>query len=73
MTKTQSEKYRDTIISIYGSWDEYKKQRYHTPKAREDLLEAQRKAGRLSKNRPFKDPKKASEAGKKRKYGEAEY
>lgn len=66
---THSEKIRQAIIKKYGSWEEYKAQRYHTPEAKEKLLKAQRAGGKASTNRPFKDRDFASKMGKKARNG----
>ena len=68
-----NEKTRQTIISKYGSWDEYIKQRYHTPEAKANQLKAASAGGKKSGSRPFRDvPNLASKAGKM-KYGKGKY
>lgn len=61
---TRAEKIKATIITKYGSYEAYLEQRYRTPKAIADQKRAASLGGKKSGNRPFKDPVKASTAGK---------
>lgn len=57
------DKYRETIIMKYGSWENYQKERKYrqiekhgSEKAVEDMQKAiQAKGGRMSTSRPFRD------------------
>ena len=60
------DKARQTIIEKYGSWEAYKAERYLHPSKAEERRQRASKAGKATKKRTFNDPKKASEAGKKR-------
>lgn len=64
---TPQEKFKQTIIAKYGSWEKYVEQRYHDPTKAEQRREQASKAGKASTHRPFKDKELASLAGKKSK------
>ena len=71
---TPFEKAKATIIANYKkpgmtddeAWEAYKAQRYLHPSKAEERRQRASKAGKATKKRTFNDPKKASEAGKKR-------
>lgn len=59
---THADKIKAAAIAKYGSWEAYKKIRYGTPKAKADLLKAQKAGGKATTHRPFKDSDMAKEA-----------
>lgn len=61
----RSEKIKQTAIKKYGSWEAFVEKRYKTPEAIEAQKRAASAGGKVSGNRPFKDPKKAREGYEK--------
>ena len=61
---TPQEKARQTIIEKYGSWEQYKAQRYYSV-PEQTRKERASKAGKASKGGGFNDPEVARKASEK--------